>query len=151
MLINEVQKLSAIGIHIPVKIRDLSDKAMEFVSQARSLEQVPLITDMYLKQKSISLPDTRMTLQIANFHNTIGDRIIPSQKPMLLYTAQELDGLINTQQDVTWSNTEAVDKYIRKLQNVVERLSKESNKLAFYHNQIREKVINSISLTHILW
>lgn len=116
-LIREVQQLSVLGMKIPSKIKEVSDRALKFTSQAKALEQ------------------------IANFHNTIGDRIIPSQLPMLLPAAQELDGLVTAQQGVTWSDTIAVDKYISRLQDAVERLSKENNKLAFYHTQIRDKVI----------
>jgi hypothetical protein len=60
---------------------------------------------------------------------------------MMLEAALDLDHLVQKQNGVTWSDTVAVDKYIAQLQAAVERLSKENNRLASYHAQIREKVI----------
>ncbi|KAK6637824.1 hypothetical protein RUM44_008246 [Polyplax serrata] len=120
-LLREVQQLSAMGLSIPKSIKEICERAMKFMDQAKDLEQ------------------------IANFHNTIGDRIIPSQKPMLLPSAQRLDSLINSQHTVTWSNTKAVDKYIANLQEVVKGLSQENNKLAFYHHKICDKMLNLLN------
>ena len=39
-LIREVQQLSVIGMKIPVKIKEVSDRAVKFMSQAKALEQV---------------------------------------------------------------------------------------------------------------
>lgn len=78
---------------------------------------------------------------MANFHNTIGDRMIPSQRPMMLASAVELSNLVKSENTVTWSNREAVDKYIARLQFVVDRLSLENNQLYSYHMQILNKVI----------
>ena len=66
---------------------------------------------------------------------------------MLLPAAQKLDSLINSQQTVTWSDTAAVDKYISNLQDVVTNLSKENNKLAFYHQKITDKVYTYLRIT----
>ena len=85
-------------------------------------------------------------LQVANFHNTIGDRMIASQRPMMLEAALDLARLVQEQNGVTWSDTAAVDKYIVRLQTAVERLSRENNKLASYHAQIRDKVIQLVTL-----
>ena len=85
-------------------------------------------------------------LQVANFHNTIGDRMIASQRPMMLEAALDLARLVQEQNGVTWSDTAAVDKYIVRLQTAVERLSRENNKLASYHAQIRDKVIHLVTL-----
>ncbi|GLH06946.1 Dynein heavy chain, cytoplasmic, partial [Gryllus bimaculatus] len=113
----EVRQLAVLGYTIPTRIIDAATLARKFMRQAKALEQV------------------------ANFHNTIGDRMIASQRPMMLDAALELANLVQEQNGVTWSNTEAVDHYIERLQTVVERLSRENNKLATYHIQIREKVI----------
>ena len=46
--------------------------------------------------------------QIANFHNTIADRILPCLLPFLLQDALELEKLVQT--DVmTWKDTAAVE------------------------------------------
>ncbi|XP_063237932.1 cytoplasmic dynein 2 heavy chain 1 [Bacillus rossius redtenbacheri] len=116
-LIREVRQLAVLGYKIPVKIQETADLAKKFMRQAKALEQV------------------------ANFHNTIGDRMIPSQRPMMLKAALELAQLVQEQNSVTWSDTAAVDRYISKLQALVERLCRENNKLNAYHAQIRDKVV----------
>ena len=60
----------------------------------------------------------------------------------MLEAALDLAHLVQEQNGVTWSDTAAVDKYIVRLQTAVERLSRENNKLASYHAQIRDKVIH---------
>ena len=42
-LVREVQQLSAMGLNIPKSIRDVSDRAIKFMNQAKDLEQVILI------------------------------------------------------------------------------------------------------------
>ena len=59
-------------------------QAKKFASQAKSLEQ------------------------IANFHNTIGDRMITSQRPMMLDAAVGLAKLVKDQTNMTWDNTQQV-------------------------------------------
>jgi hypothetical protein len=71
--------------------------------------------------------------------------MIPSQRPMMLEAALDLAHLVEEQNGVTWSDTAAVDKYIACLQTAVERLSRENNKLASYHAQIRDKVIHLVT------
>jgi len=65
---------------------------------------------------------------------------------MMLEAALDLARLVQEQNGVTWSDTAAVDKYIVQLQTAVERLSRENNKLASYHAQIRDKVIQLVTL-----
>ncbi|KAE8745286.1 hypothetical protein FOCC_FOCC007971 [Frankliniella occidentalis] len=117
-LIREVRHLSLLDYKIPVAIMEAADLAKQFMRQAKSLQQV------------------------ANFHNTIGDRMITSQRPMMLATALELARLVQEQSGVTWTNTVAVDAYINKLQTVVQKLGRENNKLASYHAQISSKVVS---------
>lgn len=64
----------------------------------------------------------------------------------MLEAALDLARLVQEQNGVTWSDTAAVDKYIIRLQTAVERLSRENNKLASYHAQIRDKVIHLVTL-----
>ncbi|XP_046395709.1 cytoplasmic dynein 2 heavy chain 1 [Ischnura elegans] len=124
-LIREVRQLSLLGYRIPPEIKAISEKAKKFSNQAKALEQV------------------------ANFHNTIGDRMIPSQRPMMLKAALELSQLVrgegNAMEKVTWSDTAAVSNYLNQLKSAVDRLSKENNRLAAYHLEIQEKAIALMS------
>lgn len=79
-------------------------------------------------------------LQIANFHNTIGDRMIPSQRPMMLASALELSKLVQEQEVVSWGDIQSVEKYVENLKAAVEKLSEQNTFLASYHLQIMEKV-----------
>lgn len=69
--------------------------------------------------------------------------MIPSQRPMMLSSAMELSNLVKSENTVTWSNREAVDAYIARLQSVVDQLSLENNQLYFYHMRILNKVKNT--------
>uniref|UniRef100_A0A8D8QIW2 Cytoplasmic dynein 2 heavy chain 1 n=2 Tax=Cacopsylla melanoneura TaxID=428564 RepID=A0A8D8QIW2_9HEMI len=115
-LVNEVRNLKILGYKIPEDIENAAHQAKQFKSQAKALEQV------------------------ANFHNTIGDRMIVSQRPMMLVTALELAKLVQGQHGITWTNTGAVDAYIGRLQTVVEKLANQNNKLAWYHSRMIDKV-----------
>ncbi len=78
--------------------------------------------------------------KVAAFHNTVGDRMVPSQRPMMLSLAVELSNLVRSENRVTWSNHQAVGEYISRLQTVVNHLASENNRLYFYHTQILQKV-----------
>ena len=116
-LIREVRQLIVLGYTIPSRIMEATNLAKKFMTQAKALEQV------------------------ANFHNTIGDRIIKSQRPMMLEAAMSFAQLVQKQQGITWNNTQAVDEYIVRLQTAVERLSRDNNRLVTSHNQIKDKVL----------
>lgn len=58
----------------------------------------------------------------------------------MLAAAVELARLVREQHNVTWSDTAAVDLYIERLQAAVQRLYRENNKLAAYHDQILQQV-----------
>lgn len=115
-LISEVRQLRVMGYHIPSIIEETSDQAKKFMKYARSLEQ------------------------ISNFHNTIGDRMIPSQQPMMLASALELSKLVQEEEVVRWENEKSVEKYVNTLKEAVEKLAKENNLLTFYHHQICERI-----------
>lgn len=77
--------------------------------------------------------------QISNFHNTIGDRIIPCQRPIMLKNAMELSNLVKSQ-SVSWNDEESVKKYILVLQDSINTLSKDSNLLTGYHESMKKSV-----------
>ena len=59
----------------------------------------------------------------------------------MLDAALGLANLVKEQTDMTWNNTEQVQRYIEKLQQHVEQLARQNNKLAGYHKQIKSKVL----------
>ena len=80
-------------------------------------------------------------VQIANFHNNIGDSIIPCLKPLMLEAAVGLSTLIQEQNVVKWTQTEMVNNYIRRLQGAVQRLASLNQQLTVCHEKIREHVM----------
>ncbi|XP_017783105.1 PREDICTED: cytoplasmic dynein 2 heavy chain 1 [Nicrophorus vespilloides] len=123
-LISEVRQLSALGYNIPEIITKTSEHAKQFIKFAKYLEQ------------------------IANFHNTIGDKMIPSQRPMMLISAVELSRLVQNQEVVSWGDIEAVEKYVETLKTAVDKLSTENDLLTSYHFQVLDKIdaLNSVDL-----
>lgn len=77
--------------------------------------------------------------QISNFHNTIGDRIIPCQRPIMLKNAMELSNLVKSQ-SVSWNDEESVQKYILVLQDAINTLSRDNNLLSGYHENMKKSV-----------
>ena len=73
---------------------------------------------IFFKILFISYLFVRDLERIANFHNTIGDRMITSQRPLMLDAAVSLAQLVKEQTDMTWNNPDKVQRYITKLQQV---------------------------------
>lgn len=59
---------------------------------------------------------------------------------MMLNLAIELAKLVKSENTVTWSNLDAVDAYIARLQSAVDRLSLDNNELHRCHVEISQKV-----------
>lgn len=94
-LIREARALSSQGVELPREVRDLIERAGTLAGRARALQQV------------------------ATFHNTIGDRMVPSQRPLMLTTALELARAVQEQSGVAWSEPQAVDAYTARLKELV--------------------------------
>lgn len=96
-LIREARALSGEGVELPREIRDLVDRAATLAGRARALQQV------------------------ATFHNTIGDRMVPSQRPLMLTIALELARAVQEQSGVVWSDPHLVDVYTARLKELVRK------------------------------
>ena len=83
---------------------------------------------------------TVLFLQIANFHNTIGDQMIPSQRAMMLEAALALSGIVQEHTKLNWSNTNELDSYIDRLKKATQRLARENKQLALCHLMIKDRV-----------
>lgn len=94
-LIREARALSGEGVELPREIRELVDRAASLAGRARALQQV------------------------ATFHNTIGDRMVPSQRPLMLTVALELARAVQEQSGVVWSDPHLVDAYTARLKELV--------------------------------
>ena len=117
VLTRDCRQLGVLGFPIPQKILKANELAKKFAGQAMSLSR------------------------IATFHNTIGDRMIVSQRPMMLEAAVGLATLVKEQTTMTWTDTNVIADYIGKLRAHTDRLAKQNNQLATYHKQVTEKVL----------
>lgn len=112
---NDVREFENLGYRVPIELRESATHAKKFMSYARSLQQ------------------------IASFHNTIGDRMIPCQRPIMLKNAMELSNLVKSE-SVAWNDEESVSRYVSVLQTAVQKLSKDNAILAGYHEQAKKTV-----------
>lgn len=110
------------GFRIPIELRNAAMHAIKFMGYARKLQQ------------------------IASFHNTIGDRMIPSLRPVMLKNAVELSNLVKSE-SVAWNDEESVNRYVSVLQTSVNNLTNDNNILTEYHMKAK----NIVSKTSILF
>ncbi|XP_078052127.1 dynein cytoplasmic heavy chain beethoven [Augochlora pura] len=115
-LIREARALSSQGVELPREVRDLVERAGSLAGRARALQQ------------------------IATFHNTIGDRMVPSQRPLMLTTALELARAVQEQSGVVWSDPMAVDAYTARLKELVRKFAQQNSDLAAKHCALRDLV-----------
>ncbi|XP_050496495.1 cytoplasmic dynein 2 heavy chain 1 [Bombus huntii] len=117
-LIREARALSSQGVELPREVRELVERAASLAGRARALQQV------------------------ATFHNTIGDRMVPSQRPLMLTTALELARAVQEQSGVVWSDPQAVDAYTARLKELVRKFAQQNSELAAKHSSLRDLVSN---------
>ncbi|XP_076646917.1 dynein cytoplasmic heavy chain beethoven [Halictus rubicundus] len=117
-LIREARALSSQGVELPREVRDLVERAGSLAGRARALQQV------------------------ATFHNTIGDRMVPSQRPLMLTTALELARAVQEQSGVVWSDPMAVDAYTARLKELVRKFAQQNSDLVAKHCALRDLVTN---------
>ena len=115
-LVKEARALAGQGVELPREVRDLVERAGALSGHARALQQV------------------------ATFHNTIGDRMVPSQRPLMLATALELARAVREQSGVVWSDPRAVDAYTIRLRELVRKFARQNSELAAKHAALRDLV-----------
>lgn len=114
----EVRHLRVLGYNIPSRVVELDEKAQKYYNEAKDLQQ------------------------IVSFYRTIGDHMILSQQPMMLEAARLFTQLVTEKSSVSWDDPSAVDAYIKRLQEVVQRLSRENRMLRKQHFVVLEKVLS---------
>lgn len=119
-------------------------KIVTFCDEARHLQNLGLKLDPEI-QKSVNhsmkfISYARRLQQIAAFHNTIGDRMIPCQRPIMLKNAMEFSRLVKSE-SVSWNDEESVERYINNLQDAIKRLATDNNLLTGYHEQAKKSIL----------
>lgn len=113
---HDIREFENLGFKVPIELREAATHALKFMSYARALQQ------------------------IASFHNTIGDRMIACQRPIMLKNAVELSNLVQGE-SVAWNDEESVSRYVKVLQSAVHKLSKDNALLAGYHEKAKKTII----------
>lgn len=111
----DVREFENLGYNVPSELRSSAAHAAKFMSYARRLQQ------------------------IATFHNTIGDRMIPCERPIMLKNAVELSKVVQSE-TVAWNDEESVQRYVDMLQSAVSKLSADNTLLVGYHEQAKRSV-----------
>ncbi|XP_032668403.1 cytoplasmic dynein 2 heavy chain 1 [Odontomachus brunneus] len=117
-MIREARALSGEGVELPREIRELVDRAASLAGRARALQQV------------------------ATFHNTIGDRMVLSQRPLMLTIALELARAVQEQSGIVWSDPHLVDVYTTRLKELVVKFARQNSELILKHSTLRDYVSN---------
>ncbi|ALC40164.1 btv [Drosophila busckii] len=112
----DVREFENLGYNVPLELRAAATHAAKYMCYARRLQQ------------------------IATFHNTIGDRMIPCQRPIMLKNALELQRLVQSE-TVAWQDEASVQRYVNMLQAAVSKLSADNTLLVGYHEQAKRTVL----------
>lgn len=112
MFCSDVREFEDLGFRIPIELRNTAMHAIKFMGYARKLQQ------------------------IATFHNTIGDRMIPCVRPIMLQSALKLSNLVRSE-SVAWNDESSVERYVSTLQVAVNNLSRDNNLLTDYHEKTK--------------
>ncbi|XP_028157049.1 cytoplasmic dynein 2 heavy chain 1-like [Ostrinia furnacalis] len=87
--------------------------------------------------------------QVASFHNTLGERMIPSTRPMMLQAAMDLSRLVRDQKAAYWNDTDHLAKYTDDLKRIVLKLESQNTYLTNQHIAIRN-IVESLLDTELL-
>ncbi|CAH4033508.1 unnamed protein product [Pieris brassicae] len=90
-----------------------------------------------LDKLTIALRYARALQQVASFHNTLGERMIPSTRPMMLEAALDLSALVQSQKPVFWNDEEQLAAYTENLKKMVLKLESQNSHLTSQHLAIR--------------
>ncbi|CAB3224981.1 unnamed protein product [Arctia plantaginis] len=96
-----------------------------------------------------ALAHARPLHQVASFHNTLGERMIPSTRPMMLQAALDLSNLVQDQKAVYWDDVEQLVNYTNKLKTIVLKLENQNTYLTSQHVAIRN-IVQKLMDTELL-
>ncbi|GFR50179.1 hypothetical protein Agub_g12346, partial [Astrephomene gubernaculifera] len=122
LLLREVRQLQSLGFPVRKEILNEVEVANKFYRYG-----------MVLKQR-------------ANFYNNIATEMVPCQKPMMLKDAVDFEKVLMNPKDaqgkeITWRNAAALDGYVRRLNEVADRLAEKNRTLRKWHSVLAEKVV----------
>ncbi|KAG2486208.1 hypothetical protein HYH03_015170 [Edaphochlamys debaryana] len=121
-LLREVRQLQSLGFGVRKEILSEVEIANKFYRYG-----------MVLKQR-------------ANFYNNIATEMVQCQKPMMLKDAVDFEKVLMNPKDaqgkeITWRNAAALDGYVRRLNEVADRLAEKNRTLRKWHSVLADKVV----------
>ncbi|KAG2426397.1 hypothetical protein HYH02_014824 [Chlamydomonas schloesseri] len=122
LLLREVRQLQSLGFGVRKDILNEVEVANKFYRYG-----------MVLKQR-------------ANFYNNIATEMVQCQKPMMLKDALDFEKVLMNPKDaqgkeITWRNAAALDGYVRRLNEVADRLAEKNRTLRKWHSVLSDKVV----------
>nr|BBC28429.1 cytoplasmic dynein 1b heavy chain [Yamagishiella unicocca] len=122
LLLREVRQLQSLGFGVRKDILNEVEIANKFYRYG-----------MVLKQR-------------ANFYNNIATEMVQCQKPMMLKDALDFEKVLMNPKDaqgkeITWRNAAALDGYVRRLNEVADRLAEKNRTLRKWHSVLSDKVV----------
>lgn len=118
---HDLRELINFDFRVPIELRDTATNAQRFIGYVRRLQQ------------------------IATFHNTIGDRMIPCQRPIMLKNALELSRLVQSE-SVAWNDEESIQRYMATLQDAVSKLAHDNTFLYGQHEEVKRVVMRLMNV-----
>lgn len=116
ILLREVRQLSELGFKIPKQIQDVTHTGEKFYRYGLKLKGV------------------------ANFYNTIGEQIIPSQMGLLLKEASQFERIVKDNKGATWDRPEVCEEYMERLMVATDSLTSRNRKLRNLHTILADRV-----------
>ncbi|CBY08725.1 unnamed protein product [Oikopleura dioica] len=124
-LLCEVKQIHALGLPVNMKVQQNCRKAARFYRAGVLLHQV------------------------ASFYNSIGSKMIPSTKPMLLKKAIEFEALIKNiaknEKQMKWENPDELEKFARSLQACSEDFKQANDQIIQKHNELKKLVLELLN------
>lgn len=128
-LVEEAQKMSALGFDMPPDIAEVVQMGSQLLVPAKKM------------------------VEISRFHNTVGETMVRVQRPMMLEEAVALSKLVKDHGRITWGDPVRMKKFIDSLMGIVESLGMHNRVLTQAHYTIMGLVsreINNIALMIII-
>ena len=127
VLLREVRQFTELGYTVPPEIANAASEAEKYYRHGVMLKK------------------------IANFYNTLGSQLIPTQKPLLLGPLEAFEAAVQERSGgrggkVTWKNPEECQAYVDRLQDAAEKLSSENRRLHRIHAQIGRDVTELMNI-----
>ncbi|RVE44281.1 hypothetical protein evm_011076 [Chilo suppressalis] len=129
-------------------------RAVRCEREARALKALglppPPAVAAALQALTDALAHAQRLQQVASFHNTLSERMVPSARPMMLQGALQLSALVQNHQPVYWHDAAQLAAYVDRLVGAVGHLDAQNTYLTKQHIAIRvivEKLLDTELLT----